>query len=367
MTARWLVGALAAASLAAQVKLPPFTRTVLSNGMTVDLMPLDGVPLVNFRLLVRGGIASEPARLAGLADLTAEMLRKGTAKRSAEEFEEALDSLGGTLDIAPDQPLSGAMTFSAEFLSKDFDAGLDLLSDAALHPAFPESEFAKTVAARADEARQWKDNPQAALSRYFQAFFFGPGHPYGHPADETTLGRIRREDVAGYWRRFYVGRNMILAVAGRFDAARAREKIAAAFGGLAAGERFETARAARPAAGGRLLLVDKPDATQTYFIIGQPGIARDDPDRVKLLLVNTLFGGEFLSMLNEELRVNLGLTYGAASQVEMPRLPGAILIRTYTKTATTAQAIDASLEVLHRLAGNGISAERLATDRKSVV
>ena len=70
-----------------------------------------------------------------------------------------------------------------------------------------------------------------------------------------------------------------------------------------------------------MLLIDKPDATQTYFIIAQPGIDRRNPDREALELVNTVFGGRFLSMLNEDLRVNTGLTYGANSQVEQMRLP----------------------------------------------
>ena len=108
-----------------------------------------------------------------------------------------------------------------------------------------------------------------------------------------------------------------------------------------------------------MLLIDKPDATQTYFIIAQPGIDRRNPDRERLELVNTVFGGQFLSMLNEELRVNTGLTYGAGSQVEQTRLPGAIAISTYTKTDTTARAIDLALEVLKRLNERGLTPQQL--------
>ncbi len=349
------------------MKLPAYVRKTLANGMVVDMMPVKGVPLVDFRLLIGGGVESDPPALAGLSSLAAELLRSGTDKYSAAQFSDALDSLGGTLNAHPDQPLNSASALSAEFLSKDFGAAVDLLSDAVLHPTFPESEVRKRIAARVDEAKAVKDNPQAALMGYFQAFFFGPSNPYGHPADETTLNRIQRADVVDYHRRFHTGRNLTLIIAGGFDAAAAFPLVERAFGGLAAGEAFRGIAAAspqaKPEAGARLLLVDKPGATQTYFIVAQTGIARTDPDRVKLMLVNSVFGGQFLSMLNEELRVNSGLTYGAASEVETPRLPGSILIRTYTKTATTEKAIDLALTVLHRLSSDGLTPERLAAGK----
>ena len=97
MTQRWLlVLILACPSLPAQVKLPPYTHQVLSNGVTLDLMPRPGVPLVGFRVLVKGGPEAEPPNLAGLSGVTAQLLRKGTAKRSADQFSEELDFLGGT-------------------------------------------------------------------------------------------------------------------------------------------------------------------------------------------------------------------------------------------------------------------------------
>ena len=114
--------------------------------------------------------------------------------------------------------------------------------------------------------------------------------------------------------------------------------------------------------------MDKPDATQTYFIIAQPGIRRAQPatDRVTLNLVNTLIGGRFTSMLNEELRINSGLTYGASSRVTLGRLTGAIYINTYTKTESTGRAIDLALGVLKRIQEKGLSAEQLASAKATV-
>jgi len=139
--------------------------------------------------------------------------------------------------------------------------------------------------------------------------------------------------------------------------------VAETFGTVPAGNGFQfIANAAVPRpAGTRVLLVDKPDATQTYFTIAQPGVRRSTPDRVPLILVNTLFGGRFTSMINNALRVESGLTYGASSRVQMGRLDGAIEINTYTKTETTEKAIDMALAVLKSLGDKGITADQLAS------
>ena len=360
---RWLSILILCAPLAAQIKLPPYTRDVLPNGAVVCLMPKSGLPLVHFRVLVKGGAESEPPGLAGIASVTAELLRRGTAQRSAVRFAEELDSLGGTFGAGSDDQ---ATTISAEFLKKDFDQGIGLLADAVLGAAFPQEEVRKTLARRVDGLKSAKDNPQAAINSYYRTFFFGGAHPYGRLADEASLDRIRREDIVAYHQRLYAGRNLAVIVVGDFDPAAAKARVAAAFGAAPAGAAYAWAEDHPPARGARVLLIDKPDATQTYFIIAQPGVRRSTSDRTALLLVNELFGGRFTSMLNEELRTNTGLTYGARSAVQMSRLTGAVEISTYTKTETTARAIDLALEILKRLTEKGLTAEQLASAKTYV-
>jgi zinc protease len=361
MTVRWsLLVLISCACLFGQLRLPPYTRQVLPNGVVLDLQPRAGVPLVQFRIMVKGGVEAEPPNMAGLAGVTAQLLRKGTSKRSADQFSQELDFLGGSFQNFDSQQ-SSVTTISGEFLKKDFDRGLDLITDAVLHPTFPEAEVRKTLSQRVDGAKSIKDNPQAAIGSYFATYFFGPNHPYGHPADETTLGRIQRQEIVDFHHRIYCGRNLVVIVTGDFDPDSAGAKIREAFAGVEPGQAFEWTKTARASAPSNLLLIDKPDATQTYFYIAQPGIERTSPDRVKLLLINTLFGGRFTSMLNEALRVNSGLSYGAGSQLQRVRLPGAIIITTYTKTESTEKAIDMALDVLKQLGEKGITAEQLAS------
>jgi len=103
MKRRILLALAIGVSMGAQVKLPPYTREVLPNGVVVYLVPRTGLPLVSFRILVRGGQESEPAPLAGLAGVTAELLRRGTAQITAAQFSEEIDGLGGTFAAATDE------------------------------------------------------------------------------------------------------------------------------------------------------------------------------------------------------------------------------------------------------------------------
>ena len=362
---RFLLAMALCGSLGAQVKLPAYTREVLSNGTVVYCMQRSGIPLVRFLVLVKGGNESDPADRSGLASVTAELLRRGTAQHTAAQFSEDVDSLGGTFNAGADEQ---STTVSAEFLSKDFNRGLAMVAEAVLHPTFPEEEVRKTVARRVDGLKATKDSPGAAIRPYYQTFFFGSAHPYGRVPDEASYDRIRRAEVVEDHQRLFVGRNLIVIVAGDFDPAAAKARVAQTFGAVPAGDAFafmSNAAVPRPAAP-RVLLVDKPDATQTYFTIAQPGVRRSPPDRVPLILVNTLFGGRFTSMINDALRVSSGLTYGASSTVQMGRLDGAITINTYTKTDTTAQAIDMALDVLKGLGAKGISAEQLASAKAYV-
>ena len=348
--------------LPAQVKLPSYTRQVLPNGAVLDVMPRKDVPLVTIRVTFKGGAEAEPAELAGLANVTSEAIRRGTAKRTPEQFAHELDSLGAAFDSGANLQ---SIHIEAEFLSKDLSKGLDLLMDAMLNPAFAEPEVKKVVAQHVDAAKGLKDNPSAAAAEYFRSFFYGSSHPYGRPADESTYGRIGRKDVVDFHKRMFAGRNMIVAVAGDFDEGTATKLLVDAFGAVPAGEAYQWKQAAPvQVKATRIAVVDKPDATETQFLIGQPGIERTNADRVPLWVVNTIWGGRFTSILNDELRVNTGLTYGASSRLEQLHLPGRITISSFTRTETTVKAVDVALSLLKTLREKGITADQLSSAKQ---
>ena len=357
-----LLASTIAISASAQVRLPQYSRQVLGNGAVLDIMPRKDVPLVTMKVVFKGGVEAEPAELSGLANVTAEALRRGTGRRTAEQFSRELDSLGASFETSADMQ---SINIYAEFLAKDLAAGLDLLMDAILHPAFQDDEMKKVVAQYVDSAKSLKDNQDQAASEYYRSFYYGANHPYGRPADELSYARIGKKDIAEFHKRMFVGKNMIVAVAGDVDPAAAAKTIGAAFEKVPAGSPYPWKQPPSPQAKRmRVGVVDKPDATQTQFLIGQPGIDRSHPDRVPLWVVNTIFGGRFTSILNDELRVNSGLTYGASSRFDQTHLPGRITIASFTKTETTGKAIDLALTLLQRLQQKGISAEQLASAKQ---
>jgi zinc protease len=357
-----LLLAVHAAAQPSPVKLPPFIREVLPDGATLYLMPKADAPLLSLRVIVRGGAESDPPGLAGLSAVVVSLLGRGTTARTAGEFASAVDFLGAQLDTYVD---AQSTTVALDVLPAHTEEAVGLLEDAIRHPAFREAEIQRQIRQSIETARTRKDSPEDAIWQYFDSFFFRPPHPYGRPflGDELSLRRITRADVERQYRRLYVGRNVTVVAVGPFPGYRLRAVLARAFGGLPAGTRYQWLKPLSPGTqkSPRLLLVDKPDATQTQFVIGFPGIGRDNPDRIPLWLVNNILGGRFTSLLNERLRVKRGLTYGAYSEVEEDRMAGAITIYSYTATANTKRTIDLTLRILRTFAGRGITAQQLQT------
>ncbi len=340
------------------LKLPAYKKVRLQNKMTLLLMERHALPLVSFQVIVNAGPIADPAGQEGVASLTATLLRKGTATRSADQFSSELDFVGGQFNagVTPDYA-----NISADFMAKDLAKGLDLLADAMLNPTFPQEEVDKLVRQRLDGIKSAKDQALAVLPIYFNAFLYGD-HPYARPVngDENSLPRVRRDAIVQFYRAHYTPGVTTLAVVGDFDSAAVQKMISEKFGAWPSRPTVYVLMPDLPEVKGkRLLLVDKPDATQTYYVVGNIGIERTNPDRVNLQVVNTLFGGRFTSMINSELRIKSGLTYGASSRFDQRKSRGPFLISTYTRTATTEKAMDLTLEVMKRLQEKGITQEEL--------
>lgn len=359
-----LASMLLAGSVMAQgVTLPDFERIELDNGTVLLLSEKPEVPLVSVTAVLRGGAVVDPADRSGLANLLAALLEKGAGDRDAATFAETIDASGGMLTSRADLE---TVTVSGNFLARDADLMVDLLADMLLRPRLDEAEFEKLRERSINFIRAAKDtNLNALLPIYGQAFLFG-AHPYGNPVSgsETTLAAISHDDVLDFYEQQFGGDRLIVAVAGDFDVAAMIGKLTAAFGDWrpAAAALPEVAPAAVQD-GRRVLLVDKPGATQTYFWLGNVGVALDYENRAALDIANTLFGGRYTSMLNTELRMKSGLTYGARSQLTRASQPGSIAITSFTPTETTFTAIDMALDVLGRLHGTAVDDDALDSAR----
>ncbi|HET6890780.1 MAG TPA: pitrilysin family protein, partial [Pyrinomonadaceae bacterium] len=239
--------------------------------------------------------------------------------------------------------------------------GLDFISDLLLNAQFPQDELTKLIKQRIDGIKTTKDQPSNVIGNYFNAYLYG-SHPYARPTggDEQSLAAITRADVLKLYQDYYTPSNTILAVVGDFPVADMERLLGDKFNAWPAKNApAPTVPEPAPQNGKRLLLVDKPDSTQTYYRVGNIGIARTNRDRVSIDVVNTLFGGRFTSMLNSELRIKTGLTYGAGSFFDERKSRGPFVISTFTKNETTERAIDMTLEILKRLHEKGITEDEL--------
>lgn len=346
---------------AGDIRLPDYQAVTLDNGATVLLMPRKDVPLVAASVAVRGGTLADPPGKEGTANLLGEMLSKGAGNHNALEFAQAVDGAGGSLSFGSSRE---AITANAQFLSKDAGLMLSLLSDALLRPKLDPTEFDKLRKRSIDAIANAKDSdPRQLIGIYTSGWLFRD-HPYGRPTDgdETSLARISLADLQAFRQQQMGGDRLIIALAGDFDVNAVTAQIKQAFGGWAkASSSLPRVEAKGRESGRRVLLIDKPGATQTYFTFANIGSRHGDPVEAAQNLVQTAFGGRFTSMLNTELRVKSGLSYGANSRIERPRQPGASTISSYTKTESTKAAIDLALATLDQLHEDGLDATTVAS------
>jgi zinc protease len=349
------------------VTLPDAHHIELENGVVIILHEKRDVPLIGVRATIRGGAVSDPEGKSGLSSLLAGLLEKGAGPRSAAAFAEAIDSVGASLSARADLE---AITISGEFLARDSDLMVELLADMLLEPALEAEEMRKLRDRRINLIRAAKDRDLRPLSpTYGNAFLFGE-HPYGAPVDgsEASLATINHRDLTGYYSDFVGSDRLVIAMAGAFDVTAMTESLSDAFGD------WRRAAAAPPVIepsqrqhGRRVLLVDKPGATQSYFWVGNVGVAVDYPRRAELDVANTLFGGRFTSLLVDEMRTKAGLTYGARSVLLRPSTPGSVAITSYTKTATTIAAIDLALSLLARIHEEGFSDDMILSGKNYIL
>jgi predicted Zn-dependent peptidase len=349
------------------VTLQEFGTLTLENGLTILLMEKRDVPLVAFTAVIKGGAIADPEGKNGTAALLAELLRKGAGDRDAAGFAEAVASVGGELGTH-----AGREAIIAEglFMSRHQDLMVDLLADLLIRPTLSGTEFGKLRERSIQQIQAMKDTELFSLTTIYGNEFLLGDHPYGRSVigSEAGLGAVSHADVRRFFDDHVGADRTILSVVGDFDGQAMRSRLEARFASWRpAASAAPSVEAPPPRPGRQLLLIDKPDATQTYFYIGNIGVGRKFAGEPALDLVNTVFGGRFTSMLNTRLRVESGLTYGALSRLERNTAGGTVAIASFTRTDATVEAIDMALDVLDTLHREALSDAQLASAKAYVM
>jgi zinc protease len=332
-------------ALSSNVKLPPITEDTLENGLVVVAIENHELPTVTMRLVIRSGSAFDPPARAGLANFTADILRTGTKTRSATQISEEIDFVGGSLGASADRD---AINVSCGVLLKHLDVGLELLSDVILHPVFDTTEIERLRNQTISAIVQAKDDPNSLNAKGFNKLLFGD-HPYGHPVvgTESSVSAITREDIARFYGDFFHPNNSFLVVAGDIRPQEILTKIGGAFAEWKQAEIPQLKVSPPPDPSGyTILLINKPDATQTQIRFGRFGITRQDPDFYPFMVMNYILGVGFTSRLTQDVRVKGGKTYDIRTQNEWNAMRGAYYCNTFTENDSTMSAINAALRVI---------------------
>ncbi|MDO8179598.1 MAG: pitrilysin family protein [Undibacterium sp.] len=352
-------------SVAGEFRLPAFETSKLSNGLTVMLMERHDVPLIAMRAVLKAGAVSD-GQQAGLANLTGDALLLGSARYDKKTIDQAFDFRGARISS-----MTGAESTSltVDFARDDAASLLPMVADVLLQPGFDEAEFAKLRARTVDGLKQAKESPRNVAQTYYRSMLFGDG-AYGNPVSGSTASvtALQRSDAQSFHANYYRPENAALIVVGDFSPAAMRAQLEALFGQWKVAGTIPAAAVTGKvkADKARVWLVNKSDAAETTFLFGGAGIARNDPDYVPLQVLNTILGGRFTSWLNDELRVNSGLTYGANSAFAPLSQSGSFAVSSFTATPKTQAALALASKTYQRLWDKGIDAATLASAKAYV-
>jgi zinc protease len=339
-------------------KFPAHSATKLDNGLTVFVVEDHRQPLVSATLMLPGaGSSRHPGTKAGLAGMTAALLRQGTSTRSAQQIAEAIDRVGGSLSASAGVDSTEA---SVTVLTSALEIGFELLADVVQRPAFASGEIDRWRRQTLSSLQVAYNDPEYLRDVVGQRVAYGD-HPYAYPTDgfPDTVRALTREEVVRFHQEHYSPAGSFLAVAGDITADGAIALVRKHFGGWNGGA-VDSRSAPTPQHQRRIVVVDKPDAVQTQFGMISAGVPRNHPDWLALAVANQVLGGGFNSRLNLRLRAKEGLTYGANSVLESSRLAGIWNLTSFTRTEETVNAMKVMLEVVTDFGKNPSTPAELA-------
>jgi zinc protease len=347
---------------------PAVHRFTLDNGLAVWLVESHRLPTVSASLVSRLGSAADPPDRPGLTDLSTASLDGGTTQRDALGLSRELEAAGATLG---DDTGKDGTWLAATALTGHAPAAVAILADVARHPTFPAEEVDRVRDEALVSLRQDRDDASSIAGSVALREVYGAGHPYGHESSGTEDG-LRAATVENLRRvhaRAFTPATTALLLTGDLTAAQAKALAEESFGPWEAPAGSGAAAAVPvpgPPAGSpdRILLVDKPGASQTALVLAAPGLARSDPDYEPLLVTNQVFGGGFSSRLNTNLRETKGYTYGAYSDVDALRGIGLITISMAVQGPSTADAVRETLTEARSLVAGGVTDAELTRARQ---
>ena len=349
------------------VKVPQVWDTKLANGMRVYGIENKEVPLVQFDIAIDGGLLLDNPDKVGVANLMARLMTQGTAKKTPQELEEAIQQLGASINVFA---RTEDVRISVTTLARNYAATLDLVREILLEPRWDEKEFALVKQSVLSQIRQQEADPNALASSNFNKLIYGKGDIRSRNilGTSASVNAITIEDLKAWYRAKLSPSNARMHVIGALPKdAVARPLAALSRAWEAKPVALPAASAARGEAPGKVYFVDVPDAKQSVLHIGYRALAATDPDYYPATVANYILGGGgFASRLTQELREGKGYTYGIRSSFAGSKSAGPFIIASGVRSNVTLESTQLVKKILQDYAPT-YSAADLETTRNFLV
>jgi zinc protease len=343
----------------AELKIPEVKRVVLPNGMIIFLAEDHTLPLIELSAKIRTGSVYEPADKAGLAEITGSVMRTGGAgKRSGDQIDDELESMGASLEIRIGTTEGGA---NLSVLKDDIDKGLAILADILMNPRFEQDKIDLAKVRQKSGISRRNDMAGQVARREFEKLIYGASSPYARTAEYYTLDNIDRDDLVEFHQKYFHPNSVILGVWGDFKTSEMLSRIKKVFAPwrAAKGEGLELPRVDYQYHSS-VCLVNKPEVNQSNVYLGHIGSTVDDPDYFALTVMNSIFGRSFSSRLFNKVRTEEGLAYHVSGAYNCnPGFPGTFYVLCQTKSQSTVEAIRYMQEEIKRLTTEEVTDEEL--------
>ncbi|MCC6126005.1 MAG: insulinase family protein [Pirellulales bacterium] len=338
---------------APKFSLPPFKRAKLANGLELLVVEKHDLPLVALNLVFPKGKTSEESSQQGLAMLTAALWDEGTKNRTAEQISDELAGIGAEVSFSASWDTTSARLFS---LKSRLPKALEIYADLLVNPLFPEKELEREKKMMGGRFQQIRNEPAMLAQLAVGPSLYGENNPYGRPALGTpkSIQSIPWKNLPNFYKSAYVPAGATLIAVGDITAAELANELDRVLAdwkckGSLGPPHLPDMPAAQPT---RIILIDKPGAAQSVIAVAQIAAERKSPDYYPLNVMNAIFGGQFMSRLNLNLRETKGYTYGARSSFEWHvHAPGAFTASSSVKTDATAPALVEFLKEIDGLRG----------------
>ncbi|MBT8470235.1 MAG: insulinase family protein, partial [Deltaproteobacteria bacterium] len=327
--------------------------------MSVLVESSDVLPLVDVEIAFAAGSLQDPAGREGLAMLTGHLMRRGPRGLSQQRFEDRLASLGARVSV---QVSMRSTRIRATVLRRNFEPLLGLLADLVWRPALRAGDFAKLKRQAQAALISRLDDDQTLAALCFREALFGE-HPYARAQSGTaeSLARIGLQQIESFYTRNIEKRAFLVGVAGDVSDADARALVSSYFPRPKRQKRKDSVvPATRTRPGRHVVIVDKPERTQTQLYIGTLGARTRDRKLFPLIVSNTAFGGTFSGPLMQEVRAVRGWSYSAHSRLLHAKQKEAWYMSTAPAAEYSADCAALQLNLLERWVDRGIKKSQLS-------